>query len=41
MKLTADQKKLKLSVGFTCHDAKDAAELRTAVLNLWANQTEE
>jgi hypothetical protein len=31
----ADGQKVKLSVGFTCHDAQDAAELKTAVYDLW------
>lgn len=34
----AEPQKVKLSVGFTCHDADDAAALQTAVLNLWSSQ---
>ena len=35
----AESQKVKLSVGFTCDNADDAAQLRTAVLNLWINQS--
>ena len=34
----AEPQKVKLSIGFTCRDAADAAPLKTAVLNLWLNQ---
>lgn len=34
----ADEQKVKLSIGFTCHDADDAAKLRAAALDLWLNQ---
>lgn len=34
----AEEQKVKLSIGFTCHDADDAAKLRAAVLDLWLNQ---
>ncbi|MCS7045154.1 MAG: hypothetical protein NZO58_02235 [Gemmataceae bacterium] len=30
--------KIKLSLGFTCHDINDAAALRSAVLNLWISR---
>jgi hypothetical protein len=34
----AAQEKVKLSMGFTCHDADDAAKLRSAVFDLWVGQ---
>ncbi|MCI0683366.1 MAG: zinc-ribbon domain-containing protein [Gemmataceae bacterium] len=36
----ADGQKVKLSIGFTCHDADDAAKLRSTVLDLWLNRGE-
>ncbi len=34
----AEEQKVKLSIGFTCHDADDAAKLRASVLDLWLTE---
>jgi len=34
----AERQKVKLSIGFTCHDVDDAHKLRAAVLDAWLNE---